>query len=345
MRMKPVFFVVALLFFLGGCGSSDQQSYLPGRVGPVGEMVVVLPQKYWDGAIVDAIRSVTDKPYELLPQAENSVDVALLDPSEFDRFWKPHRNVLMVDLADRIDTQEPSLKVYRNKYASDQIYAEAKGKTPADIAEVIRKQGEQLVRAIQAAELRRVADLVGANINEALRAEVVEKRGLSIDFPKDARKVMENENFLWVQREITRMKGGNNHDIKQGFFIYTYPYDNDSVFSFQWQIAKRNDMLYRYVHGQPEGSFMTTEMELIPSYEEVTFDGRFTSEIRGLWKMENDFMGGPFFMMTFFDEANSRIVTLEGYAYAPYFNKREYIREAEAIVKTVKLVNGAAKPA
>ena len=302
-------------------------------------MVVVLPQKYWDGAIVDAIRSITDRPYELLPQAESAVDVALLDPSEFDRFWKPHRNVLVVDLADRVDTQEPSLKVYRNKYASDQIYAEAKGKTADEVAEVIRNQGEQLVRAIQTAELKRVADLVRSNINEALRAEVAENWKLHIDFPRDARKVTENENFLWVQREITRMKGGNNHDIKQGFFVYTYPYESDSVFSFQWQIQKRNDMLYRYVHGQPEGSFMTTEMELIPSYEEVNFDGRFTSEIRGLWKMEKDFMGGPFVMMTFFDEANQRIVTLEGYAYAPYFNKREYIREAEAILKTVKIVD------
>jgi hypothetical protein len=275
----------------------------------------------------------------LLPQAESAVDVALLDPSEFDRFWKPHRNVLVVDLADRVDTQEPSLKVYRNKYASDQIYAEAKGKTADEVAEVIRNQGEQLVRAIQTAELKRVADLVRSNINEALRAEVAENWKLHIDFPRDARKVTENENFLWVQREITRMKGGNNHDIKQGFFVYTYPYESDSVFSFQWQIQKRNDMLYRYVHGQPEGSFMTTEMELIPSYEEVNFDGRFTSEIRGLWKMEKDFMGGPFVMMTFFDEANQRIVTLEGYAYAPYFNKREYIREAEAILKTVKIVD------
>lgn len=341
--MKPVFAALLAFLFLGGCGSADQKTYLPGRVGPVGEMVVVLPQKYWDSAIVDAIRSITDRPYELLPQAESSVDVALLDPSEFDRFWKPHRNVLVVDLADRIDTQEPSLKVYRNKYASDQIYAEAKGKTADEVAEVIRNQGEQLVRAIQTAELKRVADLVRSNINEALRAEVAENWKLHIDFPRDARKVTENENFLWVQREITRMKGGNNHDIKQGFFVYTYPYESDSVFSFQWQIRKRNDMLYRYVHGQPEGSFMTTEMELIPSYEEVNFDGRFTSEIRGLWKMEKDFMGGPFVMMTFFDEANQRIVTLEGYAYAPYFNKREYIREAEAILKTVKIADAPPK--
>jgi len=52
--------------------------------------------------------------------------------------------------------------------------------------------------------------------------------------------------------------------------------------------------------------------------------------------MENDFMGGPFFSMTMYDEPNQRIVTVEGYAYAPYFDKREYIREVEAVVKSLK---------
>ncbi|MGB0422703.1 MAG: DUF4837 family protein [Flavobacteriales bacterium] len=30
------------------------------------------------------------------------------------------------------------------------------------------------------------------------------------------------------------------------------------------------------------------------------------------------------------------MVTVDGYAYAPYFDKREYIREVEAIVNTIR---------
>jgi hypothetical protein len=58
--------------------------------------------------------------------------------------------------------------------------------------------------------------------------------------------------------------------------------------------------------------------------------------MRGLWKLEGDFMGGPFYSMTFLDERTGNLVTIDGFAYAPYFDKREYIREVEAIIKTLK---------
>jgi hypothetical protein len=75
---------------------------------------------------------------------------------------------------------------------------------------------------------------------------------------------------------------------------------------------------------------------MIPSYEEFSFNGGFAAEVRGLWRMENDFMGGPYYSLTFYDEPNARLITVEGYAYAPYFDKRPYMREIEGIVKSVK---------
>ena len=76
---------------------------------------------------------------------------------------------------------------------------------------------------------------------------------------------------------------------------------------------------------------MATERRIIPSYEEGTFEGLFSMEIRGLWKIENDYMGGPFYSLTVVDTANARLLTVEGYAYAPYFDKRPYIREVEGL--------------
>jgi len=42
--------------------------------------------------------------------------------------------------------------------------------------------------------------------------------------------------------------------------------------------------------------------------------------------------------LTFYDEPNARLITVEGYAYAPYFDKRPYMREIEGIVKSVKKI-------
>lgn len=335
---KQLFFgaMLSVAAIFSACDNSGHALILPGKVGPIGEVVVVLPEKHWKSEIVDALREFSDRPYAVLPQFEYSFDLALLDPADFDRFWKPHRNIVFIDIADRIDTQTPSMSLFKNRYANDQVYAEVKGRTAADIATAIRSRGEELANVIHRAEVRRAGALAASFANEVLTAELKTALNVEVNFPKDAFAVKKNADFWWIQREMTRMKGGNNHDVKQGFFVYTYPYTSDSVFSYEFLVRKRNEVLRAYVHGQPEGSYMTTEMIVPPMYEEVAFDNRFTAELRGLWRMEGDFMGGPFYSMTFYDEANQRIVTAEGYAYAPYFNKREYIREVEGIIKTLK---------
>ena len=71
---------------------------------------------------------------------------------------------------------------------------------------------------------------------------------------------------------------------------------------------------------------MTTEMRYT-LHEEVVFNDGFASELRGLWRIEGDYMGGPFYSLTAYDERR-RIATVEGYAYA-FFDKREYMREVE----------------
>ena len=79
---------------------------------------------------------------------------------------------------------------------------------------------------------------------------------------------------------------------------------------------------------------MSVERRMLPTYEEININGEIAAEIRGLWRMENDFMGGPFYSLTMYDEASSSLVTVEGYTYAPYFDKREYMREIEGLVKS-----------
>lgn len=337
MRILSLLLIAVLL---GSC-EDNGKAVLPGKVGPAGELLVVCTERVWNGPVGATIRNVVQKPYPVTPQAEDHYDVLRIDPIQFDKFYKPHRNVLVVDIDDRIDTQEPSFKFYREKYSQDQIYMEAKGKTPKAVADVILERKNEFLSVLNNAEIDRIMLNVRAFDNEALSADLAEKYGFTLDIPRDGQLVQESENFIWIQREMTRMKGGQNHDVKEGFFIYTYPYTTDSVFSMQWLIEKRNEVLRANVRGGNEGSYMTTATALTPRYEEITFKGQFAAEIRGLWEMENDFMGGPFYMLTFYDEAAKQIVTLDGYAYAPYFNKREYIREVEAVLKSFRKVKKA----
>ena len=51
--------------------------------------------------------------------------------------------------------------------------------------------------------------------------------------------------------------------------------------------------------------------------------------------MKNDFMGGPFVHYAIVDTNRNEIIHLDGFVYAPKFNKREYLRELEALIRTV----------
>ena len=47
-------------------------------------------------------------------------------------------------------------------------------------------------------------------------------------------------------------------------------------------------------------------------------------------------MGGPFVSLTQYDEQRGRIVTVDGYVYAGKKDKRNYMRQIEAIISTMK---------
>jgi hypothetical protein len=48
-------------------------------------------------------------------------------------------------------------------------------------------------------------------------------------------------------------------------------------------------------------------------------------------------MGGPFVSLSTVDEERRELITVEGFVYAPQFNKRDYLRELEAIVFSLRI--------
>jgi hypothetical protein len=53
--------------------------------------------------------------------------------------------------------------------------------------------------------------------------------------------------------------------------------------------------------------------------------------------MVGDMMGGPFVSHARLDEANQRVIVVEGFVYAPEKDKRNIIRQVEASLYTLKL--------
>ena len=345
--MRITAWLTATLFsiVLLGCFSQEgARSPLPGRVGPQGEVLVVCSDGVWSRAVGDSLKSILTKPYAVLPQMhtetyEPMFDVVHKNRQSFNKFWKPHRNIIDVEIADRVDTQDATVVFYKEKYSNGQIYIVAKGRTELEVAEAISKRSAEMLSLFHDVEVKRTTYVTRASVDEVIKREIGEVWGMDILVPKGSYAVRIDTAFTWIDRQLTRFKGSDNHDVQEAFFIHCEPYQGERQFSLNHLLDRRDELTKKYVSGPTEGSYMQVERRLIPSYEEILFQGGFAAEIRGLWRMENDFMGGPFYSLTFYDEPNQRLVTVEGYAYAPYFDKRQYMREVEGIVKSVSPFN------
>jgi hypothetical protein len=120
--------------------------------------------------------------------------------------------------------------------------------------------------------------------------------------------------------------------------IYTYPYRDKNTFSKEYLIAKRDSFMKANIPGEFEGSYMGTELiHSQPIFREININNTYCAELSGLWKMfKGGSMGGPFYSHTRVDEINMRVITVEGFVFAPGTKKRNHIKQLEAAVYTVK---------
>jgi len=118
---------------------------------------------------------------------------------------------------------------------------------------------------------------------------------------------------------------------------YTVPITSEDDENGNNIVAIRDAIGEKYIPGEIDGSYMITEEAYAPHIFEVEIDGKKAFETRGKWEVKNVYMAGPFLSYTIVDKPNNRLVVVEGFTYAPSINKRDYMFEIEAILKTIKI--------
>ena len=80
---------------------------------------------------------------------------------------------------------------------------------------------------------------------------------------------------------------------------------------------------------------MGTEKAFAPFVFPAEIAGLRAVEVRGIWEVVNYPMSGPFLTYIMNDTERNRKLVLEGFTFAPATNKRDYMFELEAIMKTL----------
>lgn len=295
--------------------------------GREGEVVVVLDKKFHETKAGDYIDTVLRAPVYGLPQYEPMFKVYMIPWNAFSNTFRAFRNIIKVTISS--DVTKPKVTVKR---ADMQVVFHFKAPNETAFAELLMKNRQQLIDLLNYTEKKYAKYKIRQGVNKNLRKYILKNHRLHTTFPKGYQVRMDTAGFLWVSFETK--------DMSSGAFIYTFPYTDTSAFSKEFLLNKRDSLLKLYVQGplaEKRDTYMTTEYRFIPpKFTELMVEDEYYTEIRGLWTVVNDFMGGPFIQISQLDEKRNRVVVFDGYVYNPGGNKRKFVRFLESIGYMIK---------
>ena len=328
MRKLSLFIPVLLLLLLVTC-KNEKQPLLPKITGKPGEVIIVIDQHVWDSEIGILLKDLLTQPFEALPQTEPSYDPVRIASTAFNNIFKSHRNIIIAKISPR--NKKPRILVQRDIWAKPQIIINLIGPNDSTTVEYLKENGEKLVNLLNQAEISRTVNNYRKNRAKGIDEYLQEKHQVSISVPMGYEVGVDSSDFVWISHELS--------DLTQSVLIYHYTYTDTNTFTSEYLVNKRNEFTRKYVPGPVKGSYMKVEPIYPVVFREYTRNNIYCAEIRGLWRLVNGaHMGGPFINITSLDESRNRIVAVDAFVYAPSLDKRNYVRELEAILYTFKIM-------
>lgn len=317
--------MIAIVIF-NSC-KSDSKTFIPNITGALGEVLIIMDKAKWDDSLGITYLKILAKEQEALNQSEPLFDVLRMPHSGFNNFFKTHRNIIINNISP--EYKEAKIVVTKDKWAKTQLLYNLYAPNDEAAVEVLQKNSEAIVDQLWLTERNRLMDLNKKNPERTIYNALVQNHDLILYLPKGYTLDVDSPEFVWISQETM--------NVLMGIFIYHASFDALKPITPEYLIKRRNAVLKENVPGGPPGSYMTTEMLLPPVYSEFLIHEKEYHEIRGLWTLEKGFMGGPFISITTVDEERKRLITVEGYVYAPNRDKRNYMRQVEAVVYSLEL--------
>ncbi len=327
MKRTNLFTIILVLLIFVGCNQGKvKRNLLPGVSGNLSEVIIVMNKNLWNESPGSAFQNLLLEDTPGLPQSEPLFNLVNISRKAFSELFWIHRNIILTNISNTIE--KPGIKVEYDKWAKPQMVITIVAPNRVSFMKLFDKNAQKILALLLKAEKDRLTDNYIAYSEKSVIKKLEKKAGVHLTIPKGYTFDLDTNNFIWISHETP--------EISQGIFVYYYNYTDTNAFTANSLINKRNKILKMYVAGANDGTYMTTELQVFPNYRSYKLNGNYTAELRGLWKVEGDFMGGPFVSISQLDKKNNRIVTIEGYVYAPKYNKRNYIRQLEAILYSIE---------
>lgn len=346
-----IFIILGILSSCDKAGNSNignLSSVLPSSTGGADEIMFILPDNLYTSATKKAINNEFNKEYRILPQPEMKFNISKVEYSIVNSLMYRFRNIVLLastneqsailDLAKEVMTPEQYEKlasgkqqtfILRNIWSKPQNVVFIFGKDETDLQSNLVSSAPEIMDHIAKTDLEEYKKIAYINgVNGSLNKQWKEYYNIQLDIPSEY-KLAENEgSFISLRKDIPKGM------IFIFFDVINY---NGEVPDENFGIKLRNERGH-FVSSSDENSYMVSDSTLGFQVNKTVGDQFIQYETSGLWRMENDYMGGPFLNHYIIDDANDRVILLDGFIYAPGENKKKrYMRQLEGIFSTLDI--------
>ncbi len=339
-------------FALAGCGEAIENSgnsTKPRARGEVGEIILVIDSLKNQGPVGDALRDIFEEDIRGLERQEKIFNLRRVDPRAMNRVLRNATNIIYATTFDDKNhgsqvinakfSQESKDKVRRdstmfmlrneNEFAIGQVVLYLFGANEEQLIRNLRANKERLQNMYEVRERERLASGILNRKNADIHAKGKEKFGIGINVPASYQFVMEEENFIWLRQPTPTV---NRPDIS--LFFYETDYISEEQVFPDNIIKLKDDITRTRIFEDPanRNSYIETQQATVPSFRNMTIQGRYAVELRSQWRAHNLSMGGSFLSYTVVDQERGKLYYMEGFVYYPNEVHRTSLREIETIL-------------
>ncbi len=330
--MFTVFSIILSGLFISSCNVKTDNSGKARSIGNTSEiLVVVQSEEQWDGQVGKAIKNYFGQQQYGLPQNEPIYKLSHVKVSSFNDLFKKHRNLLIININKNV--KKSKVELIKNLWAKPQRVIKISSPSVKEFIKTFKLNKSTMMKEYNQDERARIMSVFRPNNDIEVVKKVMKKFDLQMTIPQGFYVAKTKPGFMWIRKEANA--------YSQGIVILSFPYSDTTQFSKSSIVSLTADYLKRYIPGPTENSFMTIDTINMPPKDRVITDffTDYAVEIRGLWRVEHDFMGGPFVSYTFVDWRKNQIITMFGYVYQPNKPKRNLLLQVESIIYSTRFYN------
>jgi hypothetical protein len=346
-----------LVLTIGLSTIACEGDYRQEAVGAFGDAVVLMDSTEFESETAEAIRQTYGRGIQTLPNYESLFDLRFTDfrNNEELEAIKKNKNLIIASTIDdssnvgrfvrallddrveeRVRNGESFAFPLEDQWYRNQWAIILTSTSDSALADNIRSTEESLVNSLMEKELTRWEyEIYDRGENFALEDSLWQNHGWKIRIQHDW---MKNVDTSYVDNdEMNHMVTMRRPLPDNDRWFWAWWKDSVKTADFvdsDWINAKRDSLMEQWIRGSRDSSYVTTEYRRPVETDTLRVDGNLAFETLGTWRMTHDAMGGPFANMTIYDDETDRLFIIEFGQFAPRYNKRRFVRQFRAMLRT-----------